>query len=120
MARLGKKILAKRPDAVCSGWIRRRAGTLAKALRAAGFAGAIAGPGRLRSAEFAKTAGDAMEGLVVPGLILERDAVTAFQNFAGAFRGRFGREPDATAAAAWDAATLLVHVLRQAGSPSGA
>ena len=115
-ARLGKKILAKHPGAVLLWLDPARAGRLAKALRAAGFAGTLAGPGRLRSADFAKTAGDAMEGLIVPGPILEKDAVTAFQNFTRDFRGRFGREPDATAAAACDAATLLIHVLRQTGS----
>ena len=114
-ARLGKKILAKHPDAVLLWLDPARAGRLAKVLRAAGFAGTLAGPGWLRSADFAKTAGD-MEGLIVPGPILGKDAVTAFQNFTRDFRGRFGREPDATAAAACDAATLLIHILRQTGS----
>jgi ABC-type branched-subunit amino acid transport system substrate-binding protein len=114
-ARLGKKILANHPDAVLLWLDPATAGTLAKALRAAGFAGTLAGPGRLRSADFAKTAGDAMEGLIVPGPILEKDAATAFQHFTNAYCGRFGHEPDATAAAAYDAATLLIHILRQPG-----
>jgi ABC-type branched-subunit amino acid transport system substrate-binding protein len=113
--RLGKQILKNRPDAVLLWLDPATAGTLAKALRAAGFAGTLAGPGRLCSADFAKTAGGAMEGLVVPGPVLEKDAVTAFQHFTNAFCGRFGHEPDATAAAAYDAATLLIHILRQPG-----
>ena len=113
--RLGKQILKNHPDAVLLWLDPAMAGTLAKALRAAGFAGTLAGPGRLRSADFAKTAGDAMEGLMVPGPILEKDAATAFQHFTNAFRGRFGHEPDATAAAAYDATTLLIHILRQPG-----
>ena len=114
-ARLGKQILKNHPDAILLWLDPATAGTLAKALRAAGFAGTLAGPGRLCSADFAKTAGGAMEGLVVPGPVLEKDAVTAFQHFTNAFCGRFGHEPDATAAAAYDAATLLIHILRQPG-----
>jgi ABC-type branched-subunit amino acid transport system substrate-binding protein len=113
--RLGKQILKNHPDAVLLWLDPATAGTLAKALRDAGFAGTLAGPGRLRSADFARTADDAMEGLLVPGPILEKDAATAFQHFADAFRVRFGHEPDATAAAAYDATTLLIHILRQPG-----
>jgi ABC-type branched-subunit amino acid transport system substrate-binding protein len=113
--RLGKQILKNHPDAVLLWLDPASAGTLAKALRAAGFAGTLAGPGRLRSADFAITAGGAVEGLMVPGPILENDAATAFQHFTNAFRARFGHEPDATAAAAYDATTLLIHILRQPG-----
>jgi ABC-type branched-subunit amino acid transport system substrate-binding protein len=113
--RLCKQILKNHPDAVLLWLDPATAGTLAKALRAAGFAGTLAGPGRLRSADFAKTAGDAMEGLMVTGPILEKDAATTFQHFCDAFRGRFGHEPDVTAAAAYDATTLLIHILRQPG-----
>jgi ABC-type branched-subunit amino acid transport system substrate-binding protein len=113
--RLCKQILKNHPDAILLWLDPASAGTLAKALRAAGFAGTLAGPGRLRSADFTKTAGDAMEGLVMPGPVLEKDATTAFQHFTEAFRARFGHEPDATAAAAYDAATLLIHILRQPG-----
>ena len=114
-ARLGKQILKNHPDAILLWLDPASAGTLAKALRAAGFAGTLAGPGRLRSADFAKTAGDAMEGLVVSGPVLETDAAIAFQHFTNSFRARFGHEPDATAAAAYDATTLLIHILRQSG-----
>jgi branched-chain amino acid transport system substrate-binding protein len=114
-ARLGKQILKNHPDAILLWLDPATAGTLAKALRAAGFTGPLAGPGRLRSADFAKTAGDAMEGMMVAGPILEKDATTAFQLFAGAFRVRFGHEPDATAEATYDATTLLIHILRQPG-----
>jgi branched-chain amino acid transport system substrate-binding protein len=113
--RLCKQILKNHPDAVLLWLDPASAGTLAKALRTAGFAGTLAGPGRLRSADFEKTAGDAMEGLVVPGPILEKDATIAFQHFTEVFRARFGHEPDATAAAAYDATTLLIHLLRQSG-----
>jgi branched-chain amino acid transport system substrate-binding protein len=113
--RLCKQILKNHPDAILLWLDPATAGTLAKALRAAGFAGTLAGPGRLRSADYAKTAGDAMEGLMVPSPVLEKDSATAFQLFTNAFCRRFGHEPDATASAAYDAATLLIHILRQPG-----
>ena len=65
--KLAKKILANHPDAILLWLDPATAGTLAKALRTAGFAGPLAGPGRLRSADFAATAGNAMEGFTVPG-----------------------------------------------------
>jgi ABC-type branched-subunit amino acid transport system substrate-binding protein len=115
LARLDKKILATHPDAVLLWLDPAAAGKLARALRTAGFTGTLAGPGRLRAADFAITAGDAMEGFVVSAPVLEPDATAAFHRFTAAFRGRFGHEPDATAAAAYDAAALLIRILRQSG-----
>ena len=113
--RLAKKLLANHPSAVLLWLDPAMSGTLAKALRTAGFAGPLAGPGRLRSADFAATAGNAMEGFTVPGPILEKDAATAFQHFSAAFRSKFGHEPDATASAAYDAASLLIRILKETG-----
>ncbi len=114
-ARLGKQILANHPDAVLLWLDSTTAGTLAKVLRAAGFAGRLAGPSRLRSAAFAEAAGDAMENFQLAAPISENDAAIMFQNFTNSFHARFGREPDATAAAAYDAATLLIRILKQSG-----
>jgi branched-chain amino acid transport system substrate-binding protein len=113
--RLCKQILTNHPDAILLWLDPATAGKVAKSLRTAGFAGTLAGPGRLRSADFTKMAGDAMEGLMVPAPILDKDAGVCFQHFTEAFRARFGRESDVTAAAAYDAATLLIHILRQTG-----
>jgi len=114
-ARLCKQILANRPDVVLLWLDPVTAGELAKALRAAGFTGTLAGPGRLRSMDFAAAAGVASERFMVPAPILEKDAAASFQHFNTDFQKRFGHEPDATAAASFDAATLLIHILRQAG-----
>ncbi len=114
-ARLCKRILANRPESVCLWLEAGAAGRLAKSLRAAGFAGTLAGPGRLRSAAFAAAAGHAMEGVIVPGPGLDAKAAACRRHFTAAFRRRFGHEPDATAAMSYDAATLLIHVVRTAG-----
>jgi len=113
--RLAQQILRQRPDAVLLWLDPATAGRLAKALRTAGFAGTLAGPGRLRSALFAAAAGDDMEGLIVAAPVLDPDAATAWRLFSDAFRLRFGREADATSAASYDASRLLIHILRQIG-----
>jgi ABC-type branched-subunit amino acid transport system substrate-binding protein len=113
LAWLGKDIMSNRPDAMLFWLDPATAGRLVKMLRADGFTGTLAGPGRLRAADFTKAAGDAMEGFIVPAPVLETDAVAAFQSFETAFNRRFGRDPDATATAAYDAATLLIHLLQQ-------
>jgi len=110
-----KHILATQPDAVLLWLDPATAGKLTRALRARSFSGALAGPGRLDSPAFAAAAGNAMEGFKVPAPVPERDAAAAFQQFTNAFRARFGRQPDATAAAAYDAATLLLKILGRAG-----
>jgi ABC-type branched-subunit amino acid transport system substrate-binding protein len=114
-ARLAQQIVANRPDAVLLWLDPATAGKLARALRTAGFAGMLAGPGRLRSAIFAAAAGGDLEGFMVPAPVLDKDAAAAFQLFSAAFRARFGREPDATAAASYDASRLLIHIIRQIG-----
>ena len=115
VARLGRQILKTHPDAILLWLDPATAGILAKPLRTAGFAGKLAGPGRLCSTDFADAAGDAMDGFIVPAPILEKDAATAFQHFNDDFRARFGHEPDTTATAAYDAATLLIHILKHSG-----
>jgi len=116
---LCQQIMTNRPDAILLWLDSRRSGTLVKSLRAAGFAGTLAGPGRLRSAEMEIAAGDAMEGLVVSGPAMATAAATSFQLFNSVFRERFGHEPEAMAAMSYDAAALLIHILRQsAGHPA--
>ena len=112
---LAKQILANHPDAILLWLDPGTAGTLAKALRAAGFAGTLAGPGRLRSPALAIAAGDAMEGLVAPAPVLEMDSAAAYQDFSRNFYERFGHDPDAAAASAYDAMRLLTQIFRHAG-----
>lgn len=115
IVKLCRQILKNHPDAVLLWLDPALAGKLANALRAAGFAGTLAGPGRLRSIDFTTSAVDASEGFMVPAPILNKETATTFQNFTHNFRSQFGHEPDATAAAAYDSATMLIHILRQTG-----
>jgi len=109
------QILNHRPDAILLWLDATPAGVLVKSFRAAGFAGPLAGPGRLRSANFAAAAGEAMEGFVLPSPVLEKRDEAVFRHFQTAFRDRFGREPDPMAAMSYDAARLLIHILGPGG-----
>jgi branched-chain amino acid transport system substrate-binding protein len=108
-----KQVLASRADAVLLWLDPSPAGILVKALRAAGFKATLAGPCRLRSKDFIVASGDALEGVVVPGLLLGKASQELFARFDAGFRERFGYEPDALAAMSYDAASVLVHLLRQ-------
>jgi ABC-type branched-subunit amino acid transport system substrate-binding protein len=115
LANLQNKLLATQPDAVLLWLDPVPAGRLARSLRDAGFRGVLAGPEHLDTAEFVTAAGTAAGDFVIPALasgIAESDAC---RKFAAAYRQRFGNEPDWTAAMAYDAATLLLRLVRDPG-----
>jgi ABC-type branched-subunit amino acid transport system substrate-binding protein len=102
------------PDAVLLWLDPVPAGRVARSLRAAGFAGTLAGPLRLASRAFAAEAGAAAEGLLVPALPADRDGARAA--FERRYRALFGTDPDPAAALAHDAAALLIGVVRKSGA----
>ncbi len=89
------------------------AGKWVKSLRAAGFTGKLAGPSRCNSPSFLLAAGKASESFMVPAIVLDGPAEARLRSFQEAFRQRYGIEADITAAESYDAAKLLVHILRQ-------
>lgn len=91
----------------------RDAGRLARALRGAGFDGAIVGGGSAGFRVFAEEAGEASEGVVFP--LLVDPAAPGAEAFARAFQARWGRAPDGLAFHAYDAVRLLVDAVRRAG-----
>jgi ABC-type branched-subunit amino acid transport system substrate-binding protein len=111
------RVLEQRPEALLLWLEPRSAAQLAKELRSAGFAGALAGPSRLRSPEFVHEA-DSVEGVVVPAPVLDDESATVARRFDAAYAARFQTEPDLTAALAYDAATLLIPGLRRVGLES--
>jgi branched-chain amino acid transport system substrate-binding protein len=109
--------LANPPDAVLLWLDPVPAGALAKGLRKAGFHGKIAGPSRCDSPSFRASAAESMEGFVVPGIVPDPQTSARFDSFRKAFRGRFGSEADLTAAQSYDAATLLIELLKRTPTP---
>lgn len=85
------------------------------AVRAAGFRGVLAGPGRLAGPTFLQGAGAAAEGFYATRPELPVAGRPRADAFAAAFAGRFGVEPDPLAFAAADAVRVLATVLLEAG-----
>jgi ABC-type branched-subunit amino acid transport system substrate-binding protein len=94
------------------------AGRLTKRLREVGFAGKLAGPSRCNSPAFLASSGRTSEGFLVPAIILDTPGEARLLAFQTAFRRRYGIEADNTAAEAYDAATLLAHILRRTDAQS--
>jgi ABC-type branched-subunit amino acid transport system substrate-binding protein len=91
------------------------AGHLAAALRSAGFRGTLAGPLHLQSPAFLKAAGPAAEGFHIPGPSRDAASELVLSRFVQAYRDRYAMEPDFSATLAYDAALLLVQILRETG-----
>jgi branched-chain amino acid transport system substrate-binding protein len=85
---------------------------MVKALRRAGFEGAIVGGPTLGRNGFLREAGADAEGVFLPLLF---DPGRAAPGFVAAYRERFGGDPDWLAAHAYDGARLLVAAVRRAG-----
>jgi len=113
------RLLDNRPEGILLWLDPIPAASLLKLLRTAGFEGQLVGPSWLRCRELENRAGSAMEGFVMPSPALDKETNARFERFANAFRARFGREPDATAAMSYDATQLLVQILYRAnGRPA--
>ena len=107
------QVLKDQPDAALVWLDPVPAGRLAKSLRDAGFAGKLAGPSRCNSPAFLAASAQASEGFVVPAIVLDKAVEACLLSFQTAFRQRYGIEADLTAAEAYDAATLLAHILKK-------
>ena len=110
-----RTVLTGKPEGILLWLDPEPAGRLAKELRADGFGGRLAGPGCLRSASFVSAAGEAARGFILPAPVLDPPSLAVWTRFVPAYRARFGLEPDATACLAYDAAKLLVDLVRKSG-----
>jgi ABC-type branched-subunit amino acid transport system substrate-binding protein len=107
------QVLTQPPDAILLWLDPTPAGVLARGLRKAGFQGRFAGPSRCESPSFRASAAESIEGFVIPGIVPDPQTAARFDSFRKAFLGRFGCEADLTAAQSYDAASLLVQLLRR-------
>jgi ABC-type branched-subunit amino acid transport system substrate-binding protein len=107
-------VASARPDAILVWLDALPAGRLVRSLRAAGFAGTLAGPMRLASPAFVAEAGVAADGLLIPAAAPGGGAAAAA--FTSRYRRLFGTEPGPAAAIAHDAAKLLIDALRREGA----
>jgi ABC-type branched-subunit amino acid transport system substrate-binding protein len=110
-----KSVLATKPEGILLWHDPIIAGRLAKSLRTAGYAGQVAGPDRLQNPDFVWAAGDAAQGVMCPQPVLDRASQIIHDRFAADYHRRFASAPTLTASLAYDAAQLLIDVLRAAG-----
>jgi branched-chain amino acid transport system substrate-binding protein len=119
LASLVHLIATTAPDGVLIWLPPSRAGTVAAALRAAGYGGRLAGPTPLDSPEFVAAAGAAAIGLLVTNFRADADLRVRADKFEKQFQRRYDTKPDFSAAAAYDAARVLIETLRRAGDSTG-
>ena len=119
LAALVHMIVAAAPGGVLIWLPPTQAGTVAAALRAAGYGGCLAGPSPLDSPAFVAAAGAAATGVLVTEFREDADLRVRADQFERQYRQRYDARPDFSAAAAYDAARVLIETLRRAGNGAG-
>jgi ABC-type branched-subunit amino acid transport system substrate-binding protein len=112
-------VVAAAPGGVLLWLPPSQAGTVAAALRAAGYGGCLAGPSPLDSPAFVTAAGAAATGVLVTEFRADADLRARADQFERQYRQRYDAKPDFSAAAAYDAARVLIETLHRAGDSAG-
>jgi ABC-type branched-subunit amino acid transport system substrate-binding protein len=112
-------IVAAAPDGVLIWLPPSQAGTVAAALRAAGYGGCLAGPSPLDSPAFVAAAGTAATGVLVTEFRADAGLGARADQFERQYRQRYDAKPDFSAAAAYDAARVLIETLLRAEKGAG-
>jgi ABC-type branched-subunit amino acid transport system substrate-binding protein len=105
-------VLATGPRAVLVLAPANRAAGFVSTIRAAGFAGTIAGGAAVAGMAFWLAAGPSAEGVLAPWSV---EAGARWDAFAAAYERRWGAAPDEAAVNGYDAVTLVVAAVRRAG-----
>jgi len=114
-ASVARQVAAGSPGGVLVWLAPSQAGVAAAALRAAGYQGCVAGPCSIDAPEFVAAAGAAADGVLVAEYEGDSGSRARLGRFEERFMGRFGVRPGYGAAAAHDAAQVLIENLRRAG-----
>lgn len=110
-----RQVAAARPGGVLVWLAPAQAGVAAAALRGAGYRGCVAGPCSIDAPQFVAAAGAAADGVMVAEYEGDPGSRARAQRFEERFTARFGERPGYGAAAAYDAAQVLIENLRRAG-----
>jgi ABC-type branched-subunit amino acid transport system substrate-binding protein len=115
LASLVHMVVATAPDGVLIWLPPSQAGAVAAALRAAGYGGCLAGPSLLDSPAFVAAAGSAATGVLVTEFRADAGLRARADPFERQYRLKYDAKPDFSAAAAYDAARVLIETLCRAG-----
>jgi len=112
-------LLAAKPDLLYLAVDGDDVPALARQARERGFSGPILGVDTWDMPQLFEGGGAAVEGSYFTDSFCPDEPRPAVQEFAKNYRARFGTEPNADAAIAYDAARLVFDSLRRAGSTKG-
>lgn len=103
------------PEAIVLWANPKEAGLIVRQMRSMGMQQPVFGFDRMAHPMFLEVAGSAAEGVTVVSTYNPDREDPVWQPFRRRYRERFGEEPDAYAAHAYDGMTLLVRAIRAAG-----
>ena len=118
--RLLERLERERFDALFVAGQVPQAGHVLEEARSLGIDQPVLGTDAMASTTLIEEGGEAAAGTVLPVPFHPADPRPQVQEFVEAFRTRFGVEPDAGAALAYDAVKLLARAMRTAGTPAPA
>lgn len=113
------KILAAEPELIYIPDYYNDVGLIAKQARSLGFKGYFLGGDGWDSPDLVKIGGEAIEGGFYTNHFAKDDTRTIVQEFNNRYKAKFGAEPDALAALAYDAANVMFDAIKRAGSLDG-
>lgn len=88
---------------------------IASQLRAVGLTQKVVAVGSVYSPKFIELGGAAVEGIATNTTFFPEEPRPEVQNFVRRFRAKYGKEPDAFNAYAYDAVVIAAHAIRAAG-----
>ena len=110
-----ERIREAKPDAVVVWGRPGPTGVAVRAMRAAGITAQIYAPDRVADPAYIQAAGVAAEGTIFTYPFDPRTGGRGWAEFKARYTERFGEAPDATAAFAYDGATMIVAAVRKTG-----
>jgi len=114
------KIIAAKPAVLYVPDYYNDVGLIAKQARELGFKGPMVGGDGWDSPELVKLGGSAVENGFFTNHYAPADKRPIVQDFVKKYTARFGAEPDALAALAYDAMQIMLDAIKRAGSTQGA
>ncbi|MCX8059165.1 MAG: ABC transporter substrate-binding protein [Spirochaetes bacterium] len=113
------KIIAAKPDIIYIPDYYNDVALIAKQARELGFKGSFIGGDGWDSPKLTEIAGTAIEGGFFTNHFSKDDQRPIVQEFVKKYKAKYGKEPDALAALAYDAAYIMFDAIKRAGSTVG-
>jgi branched-chain amino acid transport system substrate-binding protein len=111
-------IRARNPDVIFFGGIYEQAGPFFKQARERGMKASFMGPDGLDSSDLVKIAGKAVVGMYYTSVAGPVSVYKEAQQFAQAYKQRFGKTPEPFAAQAYDATAIVLKAIAAAAKGS--